>query len=348
MYDEFFTKAHELVERGEPFATATVVRAERPTSGKPGDKAIVTVDGVMFGWIGGSCAQPTVIQEALGALADGRSRLIRITPEPGSGPPREGLKEVAMSCFSGGTLDIYVEPQQPKPRLLIVGHLPVAQALAHLGRALAYRTIVVDPGEEGGTAMAHADEVVRDLAELAEHADASTFVVVATHGHYDEPALVAALKTAAPYVGLVASRKRAEPILEYLRGEGFGDADLARLKIPAGLDLGARRGDEIALAILAEIVQLRRGSELTAATTEETREVASAEPSQSCCGEAKAAGTAVDPVCGMTVEVGDERPSVEHEGEFYYFCCAGCLQRFSAEPEAYLAGAPIEFSSGKS
>lgn len=331
MYDEFFTKAHELVERGEPFATATVVRAERPTSGKPGDKAIVTSDGVMYGWIGGSCAQPTVIQEALAALADGRSRLVRITPEPGAGPPREGLKEVAMSCFSGGTLDIYVEPQQPKPRLLIVGHLPVAQSLAHLGRAMSYRTMVVDPDAESGPAMDHADVVVRDLGELAEHADASTYIVVASHGHYDEAALVVALKTPAPYVGLVASHKRGAPILEYLRKEGFGEDDLERLRIPAGLDLGARRGDEIALAILAEIVQLRRSQPPEA--------VEEGEAVGSCCGASAEPATAVDPVCGMTVERSDQRPHTEHGGKVYYFCCAGCLQKFSAEPEAFLARA---------
>lgn len=270
MYDEFFSKAHELVEGGVPFATATVVRAERPTSGKPGDKAIVTKDGVMFGWVGGSCAQPTVVREAVAALSDGEGRLIRITPEPGEGPSREGLKEVPMTCFSGGTLDIYIEPQTPKPRLLIVGHLPVAQALAHLGRALAYRTIVIDPDEQPG--MAHADLLLKDLDSIAEHADATSSVVVATHGNYDEAALVAALKTPAPYVGLVASPTRSKPIVSYLRGQGFDDTDLARLKAPAGLDLGSRRGDEIALAILAEIVQLRRSEEWAPAEPQENRE----------------------------------------------------------------------------
>ncbi len=106
MYDEFFAKAHELIEKGEPFATATVVRAEKPTSGKPGDKAIVTRDGVMLGWIGGSCAQPTVIAQALAVIAEDRTRLVRITPEPDREAPPDGVEEVEMTCFSGGTIDV--------------------------------------------------------------------------------------------------------------------------------------------------------------------------------------------------------------------------------------------------
>ena len=115
MYDEFFAKAHELMEAGQPFVTATVVRAERPTSGKPGDKAIVTIDGVMHGWVGGSCAQPTVIQESLRALTDDTCRLIRLSTDPAKQIPRDGLLDMSMTCFSGGTLEIYIEPQRPKP-----------------------------------------------------------------------------------------------------------------------------------------------------------------------------------------------------------------------------------------
>ena len=353
MYDEFFAKAHELGGSGEPFATAVVVRAERPTSGKPGDKAIVTADGVMFGWIGGSCAQPTVIAEALAAIADGESRLVRITPEPGEGPPREGLKEVAMTCFSGGTLDIYIEPQQPRPRLLVVGHLPVAQALVHLGRAMSYHTVAVDP-ETGGTGLAHADEVLTDLNALAGRVHPLTFVVVATHGNYDEPALEAALEAGARYVGLVASRKRAAPILAHLEAQGFGEEALAALHAPAGLDLGARRGDEIALSIVAEIVQIRRRAEGLAwpRAAEEGEEVPGKEEAAgiaagSCCGggaeategePAQAApATAVDPICGMSVKVEGARHTFEHGGEVYYFCCAGCRTKFAGDPQRYLA-----------
>ncbi len=326
MYDEFFAKAHELTEKGEPFATATVVRAEKPTSGKPGDKAIVTLDGVMYGWIGGSCAQPAVIEEALAAIAGDEARLVRITPEPAEAAP-EGVKEVQMTCFSGGTLDVYVEPQQPRPRLMVIGHLPAAQALAHLGKAMSYRVIAVDP--EGGAGMAHADEVLTDLGAIAAKVNPLTYVVVASHGHFDEEALERVLRTRAPYVGLIASRKRARPILEHLRRQGFGDNDLARVEAPAGLDIGARRGDEIALSIMAEIVQRRR--------TAEGVEWPAAEPVAGEDPDVEPTA-AIDPICGMSVRTRDAKHAHEHAGTVFYFCCAGCKAKFAADPEQYLAG----------
>lgn len=324
MFDEFFAKAHELSQKGETFAIAMVVRSERPTSGKPGDKAIVTRDGVMYGWIGGSCAQPAVIEAARAALAEGRSRLIRITPDPGSEPAPEGIEEVPMTCFSGGTIDVYVEPQEPQPRLLVVGHLPVAKALVHLGKAMSYHTVAVDP-EAGGTGLSDADHVVTDLDDLAGWIHPQTYVVVATHGHYDEPALERALGAGARYVGLVSSPKRAKPIVEHLRREGFGDEELEALHVPAGLDLGSRRGDEIALSILAEIVQLRRQAEKAAAETTEA-------------GTTEAAPeTATDPICGMSVQVEGAQHTYEHDGTVYYFCCGGCRTKFAQDPERFLA-----------
>ncbi len=325
MYDEFFAKAHELTLKGEPFATATVVRAEKPTSGKPGDKAIVTLDGVMYGWIGGSCAQPAVIEEARAAIARDEGRLVRITPLPERSTP-EGVKEVAMTCFSGGTLDVWVEPQQPRPRLLVIGHLPAAQALAHLGKAMSYRVIAVDP--EGGAGMDHADEVLTDLGALASKINPLTYVVVASHGHFDEEALERVLRTPAPYVGLVASRKRARPILEHLRRQGFRDDQVARVEAPAGLDIGARRGDEIALSIMAEIVQRRRKAEgVQWPASEDAAADSDAEPT-----------AAIDPICGMSVPTRDARHTFEHAGTAFYFCCAGCQEKFAADPEQYLAG----------
>lgn len=259
MPTDFFTKARELELAGEPFAIAIVVRSERPTSGKPGDKAIVTADGRLHGWIGGSCARPVVVEAALAALVDHRPRLVRITPEPTPGGAVSGLEEVAMTCFSGGTVDVFVEPEQPSPRLLVIGQLPVAQALVHLGKVLGYRTHAID-FEGDGTTMAHADELSTDLGAIAPSITPHTYVVVATHGASDELALEKVLRATPPYVGLVASRKRAGAILEELRRQGLSEAELAPLKNPAGLDLGARSGEEIALSILAEIVQLRRSA----------------------------------------------------------------------------------------
>jgi xanthine dehydrogenase accessory factor len=326
MFDEYFRTAHELTRAGRPFATATVVRAERPTSGKPGDRAIITADGTLVGWIGGSCAQPTVIREAVAALAEDKSRLIRLSPEPGTRPAPEGITEVAMTCFSGGTLDIFIEPHHPRPRLLLVGSLPVAQALAHLGHALNYHVIAVDP--TGSDAMAHADEVVRTTDEIAARITPLTFVVVATHGDFDEPALIRILATESPYVGLVASRKRGQAVVDSLAAQGVPADKLNRVRYPAGLDIFARRGDEIALGIMAEIVKTRRSLE----------RLATAMPVMQTAGNA-AGETAIDPVCNMTVHVAGAQHMFEHDGRTFYFCCGGCRTRFAKDPSKFLAPA---------
>jgi xanthine dehydrogenase accessory factor len=322
MYDDFYARADDLTRRGVPFVTATVVRAERPTSGKPGDKAIITADGVMHGWIGGSCAQPSVVREALLALRDDQSRLVRLSPDPSGQPAREGVTDVAMTCFSGGTLEIFIEPQQPRPRLLIVGGLPAARALAQLGKAMSYHVILADPDHHGGAEPA-VDELITDLAELGGRVNPLTYAVVATHGHYDEPALELLLPTAAPYVGLVASARRAESVRAYLAGQGLSAAQVGRLRAPAGIDIRARRGDEIALSIMAEIVERRRSAELIA-----WEQPAAAPPA-----------SAIDPVCGMSVAIATAKITYDYQGATFYFCCPGCRYSFKQEPERYLHAA---------
>ncbi len=356
MYDDFFAKAHELTQAGVPFVTAVVVRSEKLTSGKPGDKAIVTVDGVMHGWIGGSCAQPTVIKEALNALRDDESRLIRLSTEPEAQTPREGLMDMPMTCFSGGTMEIYLEPQQPRPRLLVVGSLPVAQALVSLGKAMNYQVIAVDV-DGSHEAVAAADIILGSLDEVVEQIRPFTYIVVATHGNYDELALEKILRANPTYVGLVASPKRAESVRDYLQMQGITETEMLPLKAPAGLDIQARRGDEIALSIMAEIVQKRRNAELLdlALFTEE----AEVEEGCSCgCGgdaeavadsiklmvmqpetavlDTPSSGVALDPICGMEVQIATAKYTHEHEGKLYYFCCAGCQMTFAKGPEAHL------------
>lgn len=371
MIDDFFAKAHELVLAGVPFVTATVVRAEKPTSGKPGDKAIITVDGVMHGWIGGSCAQPTVIKEALKALAADEAKLIRLSTEPEAQKPREGLLDMPMTCFSGGTLEIYLEPQAPRPRLLIVGTLPVARALAHLGSAMNYHVILVDL--DGGTvglpttAIPYVDETLTSLDNIASKITPTTYIVVATHGNYDELALEKLLAANPGYVGLVASRKRAEAVRDYLLDQGLTDSNLLSLKAPAGLDIQARRGDEIALSIMAEIVQRRRNAEeinlalyqeragsdqlpvISEQSPVSSPQSLSPSVSQSpfptiSLGQISVGpvalpvrgAVAIDPICQMEVEMATARYTHEHNGTMYYFCCVGCQRRFAKEPEKYL------------
>ncbi len=328
MYDEFFIKAHELIQQGMPFATAVVVRAEKPTSGKPGDKAIVTPTGIMHGWIGGSCAQPTVIEQSLKAMADGEPRLIRLSIDPEPLEPRAGVLDLPMTCFSGGTLEIYIEPQLPLPRLLVVGNLPVAQALVRLGKAMNYNVVAVDPDTEG-EGMTEADEIITNLRKIEDKITPLTFVVVASHGNFDELALEQALRSKAAYVALVASKKRSSAVLEYLSDQGLSEAKLSRLKYPAGLDIQALRGDEIALSIMAEIVQRRRNA--APLDVEELLEDIdlSAGPTE-----------ALDPVCGMTVQIEGAEHTAEYNGQTYYFCCDGCRTSFVQDPAQFVETPP--------
>ncbi len=324
MSREFFAKAFELAGKDEPFVIALVVRAEKPTSAKPGDKAIITAQGVLHGWVGGSCAQPTVIKEAQKALADGQPRLIRLSANPGDLSAREGLIELPMICFSGGTLEIYIDPQQPQPRLMVVGSSPVALALVRLGKVMNYHVIAVDPDAAPTLSDSEADELVTDLTRLSDAITPSTYVVVASHGNYDEIALEQVLRATAAYVALVASRTRSKAVLEYLAAQGLTEIQLQALKYPAGLDIHAAHAEEIAVSIIAEIVQRRRSAEHIAST---------AVP-----GPTVEAGptTAIDPVCGMTVDIAGAKHMHQYKRQMYYFCSQGCQASFAADPEQYL------------
>jgi xanthine dehydrogenase accessory factor len=333
MFHEFFSKAQELNEKGVPYATATVVRAEKPTSGKPGDKAIITIDGALHGWVGGSCAQPTVIREAKEAMRDGASRFIRLSSENDPSAPRDGMIVFPMTCYSEGTLEIFIEPHLPQPQLLIIGAMPIACALMQIGQAMQYRIIAVDP-EKTGVALPHASIVLDTLGEVLEHIRPQTYVVVASHGNYDEAALQHVLQANPHYVGLVASRKRFESVVEYLKTQGLTDDDIANVKAPAGLDIGAQSAEEIALSIMAEIVQHQRRTPKT--IDWEAFLVAAVAQNEIHDAPVAVMTTAIDPVCGMEVKIATAKASYEHGGVTYYFCCNGCKLTFSKNPEQYI------------
>ena len=310
--DDLLILAGDLRRQGQAFALATVVRCERPTSAKPGAKALIRPDGRMTGWVGGACAEPVVAREALAALRDGRPRLVVLVGEGGRDPARtEGIVHFPMTCHSGGTLEIYVEPFLPKAQLVLVGHGPVIETLASLASTAGYQVAVVR-----GDALAAA------LGDLALGPDTS--VVVATHGDFDEDALTRVLAAPVGYVSLVASRKRAGTIVETLRRRGVRAEQVDRLKAPAGLDIGAVTPEEIAVSILAEIIHTRHGRKT--------------EPESGSSGAIPAAATeARDPVCGMTVEVTSARHQSDWAGRPVYFCCLRCKESFDADPRRYAA-----------
>ena len=301
----------ELTRRGEAFALATVVWRQGPSSSQPGSRAIITAAGELHGWIGGACAEPVVIREAQRVMAEGTARLLLLgTPEQFGGGVPDGMTVVPISCQSEGALEVYIEPVLPPPHLVVVGESPMARTLASLARALGWRT-----------------DLIRGPDFTTEAAGGRSMVVVATQGHGDEEVLELAAAARPAYLGLVGSRRRGATVLGYLADRGVPQDELARVRVPAGLDLGSTTHQEIAVAILAELVQLRASGELTG-TGAGTREVAAP-------GRAPAAEPAPDPVCGMAVTAASSRP-VRYEGIDYYFCCAGCRQAFERDPGAYV------------
>jgi len=300
-------RAQELTAQGAVFVTATVVRVEHPTSSKPGNVALVHEDGSIEGFVGGVCAQNSVRLYSLKAIERGEPLLLRILPE---GPVSaknaanvdetheiahdEGSVTVQNPCLSGGAIEVFLQPFLPPPRMIVAGDTPIAAALLRLAPELGLGAVDSRAGENGAPVPS-----AEDLA-----------LVVAAHGRDERAILRAALEAGVPYVGLVASRRRGAGVLEELRADGVSEELLDRIDTPAGLDIGARTPAEVALSILASIVEVRR-RESTA-----PRSWAAAPP------------TAIDPICGMTVVLGPDSLSVQYDGETHYFCGEGCQRAF--------------------
>jgi xanthine dehydrogenase accessory factor len=316
----------------QPFAVATVVARRAPVSSHLGDRAIVFPDGRMEGFIGGACSREIIRKQALDVLRTRHGRLVSIRPDASESiesdhDHREHVV-VPMSCVSEGAVDVYVEPFVEARRLVVVGATPVAEALTRLARAMDYDVCrVVDAGEQRdvessaaslGATVITLDALDKTLNEAAAH-EVEQAAVVVSQGHYDEQALESILKCRVSYVGLVASRKRGAMVRALLEEQGV--AGVSAVRMPAGIDLGARTPAEVALSILAEIVQANPSGApaqavTTAAATSET-------------------ATAIDPICGMTVEVATARHTAEVDGETYYFCCANCRALFVRDPRQY-------------
>jgi xanthine dehydrogenase accessory factor len=273
--------ARELAERGERFALATVVWRRAPSSGKTGYRAIITARGEVRGWVGGACAEPVVVREALVALEEGTPRLVFLaTPEELAGAGGDDTVLVPMSCQSEGALKIFIEPLPRGPDLVIVGRSPMVHTLAAMAKALGWWTTVVDDGGQPED-WTEPDRVVTTLDLERAGVGPRTALVVATQGHYDEPALEQAVVGSAGWIGVVASQRRAETLLGHLRAGGCDEDSLKRIHAPAGLDLGHVTHEEIAVAILAELVQFRAAGRLEAPAA------VAAEPVHSCCGHSE-------------------------------------------------------------
>jgi xanthine dehydrogenase accessory factor len=335
-----FRRQAELETSGAVFATATVVAVHRPTSAKPGSRGIIHPDGTIEGWVGGACAQPVVVREALRSLQDGQPRLLRLSKDAAAeGRRADGIVELVMSCHSGGTLEIYVEPHLPAPSLWIAGTTPIAVALASLGAATGWRVSVFDPVADED-AFPGAERVSQEAGLRIIDPETSPYVVVATQGIWDEEAVQRALsRERVAYVGMIASPTRAAVVRGWLRDEGVPEERVAALRAPAGMDLGAETPEEVALSILAELVSVRHGRAAFVAMPGPATLVGVMDPLAAAPEAAADDIVLVDPVCGMTVDRASARHLAEHEGVVYAFCRMGCRTAFIREPEAYLGAA---------
>jgi xanthine dehydrogenase accessory factor len=320
----FFGRLAELERERASFAVATVVARRAPVSSHLGDRALVLADGRMEGFVGGSCSRDIVRREALRAIRIGLPRLVQIRPGalPENGDTaNDDCVIVAMGCASEGAVDVYIEPHLPHPRLLVAGDTPVADALARIAAQIPYDVVrVVLEAELSALAtIPHVRAIA--LETLQRHLDdagsderAQLVAVVASQGHYDEAALAPLLAAQPAFVGLLASRRRAAAVTALLAQQGVAPEHLATLQAPVGLDIGARSPGDVAISIVAQIV-------------------ATAPRAQAPPDPDEAAATAIDPVCGMEVEIATAQHRLEHVGRTFFFCCAGCRASFAAEHE---------------
>lgn len=289
MSARLLARGTELQNAKVPYVHATVVRAQSPTSSRPGDDAIILSDGSIEGFVGGQCAEESVRLAALNALASGESVLLRVLPESSDEFPQVSGACVAVNpCLSGGALEIFLEPHLPMPLVVVVGTAPIASAIAQLTETLGYRSAAV-----------------ASLAD-AEFDDASA-VILATHGHDEPEAIRAALDAGVKFIGLVASEKRGSAVINVM---DLSDDERARVRRPVGIEIGAATPEEIALSILSSVVQAFRNGELEANSTPRP-----------------AVQEAIDPVCGMTVLVRLDTPHKVVDGVDYWYCCTGCRDR---------------------
>ena len=310
-------RAAELERAGKPFAIATVIDTIAPTSAKPMAKAIITSDGKMEGWIGGGCSQNTVIEEGLKCIRDGMASIIRLSPEKSTNGNLTYKKAIFLTCESGGTLEFHIEPVLPMTKLVIYGNTPTVSSLAKMGLFLEFDVIVLSPD----LSDLDLDKKVTKITEFSS-VEGPCMAVVATQGNGDLRALKAAIASEPEFLSLIASKKKTKSLLERLETQSIESEQIERIKFPAGLDIGAVTPEEIAVSIMAELVQKRR--EIT------RKDEIIIETVHQGSGKEK------DPICGMFVDPATADCFSVYEDVTYYFCCGGCKDRFEAEPSSYI------------
>lgn len=307
----------------EPIAMAIIVHREGRTSSKPGDKAIITAKGEVKGWIGGGCTRGIVIKEAIASFQDGTPRLVKIQPTKNT-PKQHGVLYYEMTCMSGGTVDVYIEPIMPVSQIKIFGSSHIAKALCKIGKASGFGvTVISDHAEE--EMFPEADDI-HSLKDYDEHASKKDYIVVCTQGENDSNSLLKAINLNTGYISFVASMKKANSIFMGLKAEGVTPQQLMNIKTPAGLDINAKTAEEVAISILAQIIQSKRGEEAGTGNDLELKDLEIGDNDD----------LYVNPVCKLPISKKSAKYIIEHKGEKVYFCCDGCHDSFIKEPELYL------------
>jgi xanthine dehydrogenase accessory factor len=318
MRDDILTKAERLRAEGRPFALATVVAARQPTSGSPGARAIILPDGRLEGWVGGHCARPAVTKQGLEALADRTPRLVVLSPGELANElvaEKPGVVRVPMLCASQGELQVFVEPFLPRASIVIIGVSPVARAMAKFAALLDFEVTACDAHADM-EAYPEADRLAETLEALAPQLTERSYVIVATIGEYDELAAEVALRSPASYVGIIASKTRLKTVQAAARDAGVSAERAAQLTRPNGLPGLAVTPEEIAFSVMAELIELRRQRVgLTGDTPLSAPQRAEA----------------IDPICGMTVDIASARHTSVRNGQTYYFCCPACKKTFDKQ-----------------
>tara|TARA_B100001750_G_scaffold248576_1_gene281610 strand:+ start:8770 stop:9720 length:951 start_codon:yes stop_codon:yes gene_type:complete len=309
-------RAAELEKDGVSFAIATVINTIAPTSAKSMAKAIILSDGTIEGWIGGGCSIKEVTDEALSCITSGKSKILRLSPEKLSDGEFSYKKEILLTCESGGTLEFHIEPILPMTKLLIYGNTPTAIAIARMGALLGYNCFICSPKASIDYDLSSNINLIKKYKVFS----GDSIAIVATQGEGDLIALKSAIASKPKFLSMIISRKKASSLLKQLKNSGFSKVQLSHIKFPAGLDIGAKTPEEIAVSVVAELIK----NKAVADSKEQVIIDLNEEHKQK------------DLICGMLVNPGKATDTHEYNGKVYYFCCSGCKDKFELQPSLYL------------
>jgi xanthine dehydrogenase accessory factor len=328
MFEEFYDKLEALRRQNELFVTATVIRREAPSSGKIGDKAIIDQYGEITGWIGGGCVRGIALKEAEEAMRSGKARLVQVGKN--SLHEQDDIINYKMTCMSEGAVELFLEPVLPPPHLVVIGKTLIASALVHLAKVSGFRVTAVAPNAKPNTFQG-VDELITQLNLKEVRTSSRSSLIICTQGENDEEAIEQALHQSACYIGFVASPKKKMAIFEHLVERGVDRAAINTIHSPAGLNIHAKTPEEVAISILAEIIQVQNQLQLTGFSH-----------FVSTNAQTSKSGFYINPVCGVPVDIKNPKHIVEYKNEKIYFCCDGCKTKFDADPEKYATNQSYE------